>query len=309
MKNMVFSINDSLRSDAAAFVLQEQKNYYDGITAVAERIAADDDIKIVAIAGPSGAGKTTTAHILEGLLEKLGENVEVVSLDDFYMSFDRIPRLPDGRADIESVAALDAEEMKRCFDEIIKHGRCVMPTYDFVNKKSIPDSKVIDIGERGIVVVEGLHALNPVISNLVDRKNIFKLYISVNSSVFDENGETLLTSRQIRLMRRSLRDEVNRGADINHTLSLWSGVIEGEEKYLYCFKPTADAQLVTLHAFEPGLYKEKFLSMKKELREDTPLSDYFLKTAKALEGFDAVPAELIPENSLIREFIGDMGLK
>ncbi len=308
MKNTLTEINKGLKKDTKGFVEEQENNYFKGISAVAKTIAADDDIKIVAIAGPSGAGKTTTAHILEELLEKMGERVAVVSLDDFYLSWEYLPILPDGRQDIESVNALDTEAMKRCFADIIEKGSCLMPLYDFKSRTSIPDAKRIDVGKRGIVVVEGLHALNPVISGLVDRKNIYKIYISVNCPVLDENGEQLLSSRQIRLMRRSLRDEVTRGADINKTLSLWAGVIEGEEKYLYCFKPTADVQLVTLHSYEPALYKQRFLKMKEQLRYDTPLKDYFLKTADALEEFDTLSPSFIPEDSLIREFIGKEGL-
>ena len=121
----------------------------------------------------------------------------------------------------------------------------------------------------------------------------------------NEDGSRLLSSRQIRLARRGLRDRTFRGTPVNETLSLWQGVVEGEEKYLYCFKETADVQIKTLHIYEPCLYRNAILSLKDEIGEDAPLKDYFLKTAAALERFVPIESALVPENSLITEFMGN----
>ena len=288
------------------FIMQCNLEYVNNIESVAKKIADDNDIKIVAIAGPSGSGKTTTAHILENKLEKLDENVEVVSLDDFYLTADKLPVLPDGSTDIESVNSLDIELIKKCFEQIIKSGKASLPRYDFKTKTRIYDAKTIDIGDRGIVIVEGLHALNPLISDLVPRKNIFKIYISVNRSVDDENGVQLLSSRQIRLIRRILRDDRFRGSTATETLHLWNNVIDGESKYLYGFKNTADVKLYTFHPYELGVYRERFGKMRNGVNKNAPCYDYFIRTANALERFEVIDSNLVPENSLIREFIGDL---
>ena len=305
MKSTLQTINEYALNDPAGLVEKAENHYDREITETAQRIADDDSLKIVAIAGPSASGKTTTAHILSEKLQNLGEQTEVVSLDDFYLPTEQLPLTEDGKYDIESVKALDRELMKKCFGEIINTGKTELPKYVFAEKRRILSARSIDISGRGIVIVEGLHALNPVITDLVPRKNIFKAYISVNRSVFDDNGDVLLTSRQIRLMRRVLRDRIFRGSSVNETLALWKGVVEGEKKYLYCFKDTADVLIKTLHIYEPCLYRNDFCALCDETQNITDCRDYFLKTAEAVRKFVPLDEALIPHNSLIREFIGE----
>lgn len=305
MKSTLQKINEYALNDPAGLVEKAENHYDREITETAQRIADDDSLKIVAIAGPSASGKTTTAHILSEKLQNLGEQTEVVSLDDFYLPTEQLPLTEDGKYDIESVKALDRELMKKCFGKIINTGKTELPKYVFAEKRRILSARSIDISGRGIVIVEGLHALNPVITDLVPRKNIFKAYISVNRSVLDDNGEVLLTSRQIRLMRRVLRDRIFRGSSVNETLALWKGVVDGEKKYLYCFKDTADVLIKTLHIYEPCLYRNDFCALCDETQNITDCRDYFLKTAEAVRKFVPLDEALIPHNSLIREFIGE----
>lgn len=308
MINTLNEINKKALECPKQFIKDCDNEYLDNIVKIAKHIENDDNIKIVAIAGPSGSGKTTTAHILQEELKKLGEVVAVVSLDDFYLSEEKLPKLPDGSLDIESVNSLDIALIKEAFDAIIKDGKASLPRYDFKTKTSIPNANMLDIGDKGIVIVEGLHAMNPLISDLVLRKNIYKIYISVNRSVDDQNGVQLLSSRQIRLIRRVLRDDVFRGANATQTLHLWNNVIDGERKYLYCFKDTADVQLVTFHPYELGVYRERFGKMRSSVNKNAPCYDYFIKTANALERFEDIESDIVPDNSLIREFIGGLKL-
>lgn len=309
MINTLNQINQMATECPEEFIKACNKEYYNSIKSIAKHIEADDDIKIVAIAGPSGSGKTTTAHILQDELEKLNETVAVVSLDDFYLPEDKLPVLADGTTDIESVDSLDIELIKKCFHQIINTGKFNLPRYDFKTRSRIPNAQEIDIGDHGIVIIEGLHAMNPLISDVVERKNIYKMYISVNRSVDDQNGVQMLSSRQIRLIRRVLRDDRFRGATATETLYLWNNVIEGERKYLYCFKDTADIQLVTFHPYELGVYRESFGKMRNTVSKNAPCYDYFIKTANALERFVDIDSEMVPKNSLIREFIGELKLK
>lgn len=287
------------------FVKNAEKGYLKEVYDAAKRIADNDKIKIVSLAGPSGSGKTTTAHILCDRLSVIGEKPIVVSLDDFYYPPEELPVLPDGSKDYESVNSLNIELIKKCFSEIITVGKTMLPKYDFANKKSIPDYRSIDITDGGIVIVEGLHALNPLITDLVPRENIFKAYISVNCSILDNFGEQLLSSRQIRLVRRTLRDRIFRNTSVEKTLALWNGVVNGERKYLYCFKNTADAHIKTLHHYEPCVYRDDFVKLKDEISPDTVCYDYFMRTVAAIEKFKSLPKSAVPSKSLIREFIGD----
>ena len=301
--NSLYEINLAA-GNPSEFIKNAEKNYLREVYDAAKRIADNDDIKIVALAGPSGSGKTTTAHILCDRLAKIGEKPIVVSLDDFYYSPEKLPVLPDGKKDYESVNSLNIPLMKKCFSEIINNGKTCLPKYDFHNKKTIENHREIDITGGGIVIVEGLHALNPVITDLVPRENIFKAYISVNCSIMDNYGEQLLSSRQIRLVRRTLRDRIFRNTTVCETLKLWNGVVAGERKYLYCFKNTADAQIRTLHSFEPCIYRDTFVALKNEVTPDTVCYEYFMRTISAMEKFQSLDSKYVPKNSLIREFIG-----
>lgn len=291
--------------DPEKFINDCEKRYRLEIENTAEIIAADDRIKIVALAGPSGAGKTTTAHILCDELLKRGETPFVVSLDDFYLSEKDLPLLPNGAFDVESVNALDIVLMKQCFGEIIATGKTLLPRYDFASKTSIRNGRQLDVSNKGIVIVEGLHALNPIITDLVPNENIFKIYISVNNSIYDDAGNQLLSSHQIRLVRRIIRDIEFRGASVERTLEFWSGVVEGERKYLYCFKDRAQVQLKTLHHYEPCVYCNEIKELFKQVSQNANCYDYLKKTVCAMEKFTAMETDDIPSDSLIREFIGE----
>lgn len=305
MRNTLQTINNLALNNPKELVSRAERHYERELAEVAARIADNDDIKIVALAGPSASGKTTTAHILCEKLHALGEETEVISLDDFYLPVDELPVLEDGTRDIESVNALDIPLLKKCFNEIIETGKTLLPKFKFSEKSRILGAREIDVSGRGIAIVEGLHALNPLITDLVPRKNIFKAYISVNRGILNEDGSQLLSSRQLRLARRVLRDRTFRGTPVNETLSLWQGVVEGEKKYLYCFKETADVQIKTLHIYEPCLYRNEFLKLKDEVKGETPLKEYFLKTARSLERFVPIDISLLPPDSLITEFVGN----
>lgn len=305
MINTLSAINEQIRENAVLFIKECEEEYTGQIRNLAKRIADNDDIKIVSIAGPSAAGKTTTAHILMNELSKLNEKTAVVSLDDFYLPLEKLPLNSDGSRDIESVNAMDIVRIKQAFRDIIENGAALLPRFDFLTKSRIENAKEINIGSRGIVIVEGLHALNPLITGTVPKNNILKIYISVNKEIVDDEGRRILSSRRIRLIRRLLRDKKFRGAEAEETLSLWDNVVKGEEKYLYCFKDTADVKLTTLHPYELCVYKDEFCNMKNNVDESTPSYDYFIRAVNALRHFESISGDLIPENSLIREFIGD----
>ena len=305
MKYTLCDINKLAQDNPKELIEISQKAYFEEINAIAKKISSNDELKIVSIAGPSGSGKTTTAHILCDLLKEYGEETVVVSLDDFYLSGDELPLLPDGTRDIESVNALDIQLINKCFSEIIEFGKTMLPKFDFKTKTRIIEDRLADITNHGIVIIEGLHALNPLITDLVPHKNIYKIYISVNDAIYDKKGDKVIYSKQVRLARRVLRDRIFRGASVNDTLTLWDGVVKGEEKFLYCFKDTADALLKTFHLFEPCIYKDEFISLENEVSKDNVSYRYFMNTANALKCFASLNRDYVPQNSLIREFIGN----
>ena len=304
MMNSVTQINEAAKTPER-LIFEAERDYEKEIVAVAQHIADHDEIKIVSLAGPSASGKTTTAHILYDTLKQLGEKPEVVSLDDFYLPPGREPLDENGKPDWEGVNALDLPLIQECLGEVISTGKTCLPRFDFKTKEQILRDREVDISDHGILIVEGLHALNPLITDLVPRENICKIYISVNCAIEDSFGEQLISSREIRLMRRILRDRIFRNASVNDTLEMWNKVVAGERKNLYCYKNTADFRVKTLHVYEPCIYRDIFMSTLPELREDVPCKDYYMRTWNAVKQFRSLETKYVPDDSLIREFIGN----
>lgn len=296
-------INRRVREDITAFVAESERRYHDEIWAIVDAIKADSDNKIIMIAGPSGSGKTTTAYILCDCLSACGKHTEVVSLDDFYLNRGDSPRDSEGNLDFESVEALDIPEIRRCFGRIIDEGECDMPIFDFESGRRKSRRKHIDVRGGGLLIVEGLHALNPMISEPLPKKNLFKVYISVSRSICDSEGKTVLSSRQMRLIRRMSRDSIYRAIPPQETYEMWKRVLRGEEKYLYGFKPTADRVVATLHEYEPCVFKNTAISLLSQISPDSEDYDYVRSTARSLELFSAVNESVVPDESLLREFI------
>ncbi len=303
MKLTVDYINKRATEGVSLFIKESEKRYYDEIYSVAREIISDSDKKIIMIAGPSGSGKTTTAHILKDYLINNGKKTEVVSLDDFYLDFEEAPLDEEGEPDFETVHSLDIAEINRCFKEIIENGSSLVPIFDFGVKKRKTIRKNINIKNDGILVVEGLHALNPLLFEHLPTKNIFKIYISVTRTIYDAQGETLLSSRQMRLVRRMSRDAIYRNASAQQTFDMWENVIAGESKHLYKFKPTADRCLTTLHEYEPCVFKNRVIELLSQINPLSEDYDYVLSTINGLKKFVSIEESLVPEESLIREFI------
>ncbi len=305
MNNTISEINNAANLDFRRFIDICEEEYHDEIMSVAQHISDNAHLKVVMIAGPSGAGKTTSALLLSNYLLKLGIHAQIVSLDNFYLSRQDLPILPNGERDTESVNALDIKEMQHCFLEIENYSKTKMPFYDFEAGKSIKGKIEIDITNNGILIVEGLHALNPVITDCLREENLYKIYISVNEGIYNDKGDRVLTSRKIRFIRRTLRDEKTRGADINATLKLWWQVGYGEEQYLYCFKDRADILLKTLHPYELCVYKERFLKSAKAVLEDSDNYKYVKNITEVIKQITPINPNAVPKNSLIREFLGE----
>ena len=294
---------NELSNDTVSFIHKSEEAYHEKISAVVDEIIKDKNKKIICVAGPSASGKTTTSGFLAKELKKRGVEASVVSLDNFYGAEEDMPRLPDGRADYETVYALDLKEVERAFKEIISVGKTDIPVFDFLKHKRSDKRQIIDITNGGILIVEGLHAINPVIYANLPQESIFKIYISVNQSIYNEDGSVALKSHQLRFIRRLCRDSVYRSSDAKNTLRLWTMVVAGERKYLYHLKYTADATLVTLHEYEPCLFKNIALKLLENLPLDSENYEEAMYIKKVLEGFNSIDPSLVPKTSLMQEFI------
>ena len=300
--NTLSKINDLAQSNPKVLIETAEHNYDNELNNLVKNIIENEEYKIILIAGPSGSGKTTTAHIIKNKLSKYSKRAEVVSLDHFFLPMDKMPLQDNGEKDFESVYSLDIPEIHRCFNQLLSNGKTNIPVFSFLSA-SREEKHTIDISNGGILIVEGLHALNPILTDELNQNNLLKIYISVNRTVYDDNNNKLLSSKQLRLIRRMSRDFLYRNTDALKTLKLWTSVVKGEEKYLYCFKDTADVKLFTFHSYEPCIFRNIIVELLKDLPENADNYEYIMDAKNALEKFVSIDFNLVPENSLIREFI------
>lgn len=285
------------------FIEKTEEDFSNKVKMLAADIISDKKNKIVLVAGPSAAGKTTTSSLLQNALKKAGHPSSTVSLDNFYGGDHEKPTLPDGRPDFESVYSLDLNALERFFSDILSKNKAQMPVFDFLKHKRSSNKELIDLSDEGILIVEGLHALNPVITQNLLSDNLFKIYISINASIYDDENNELLSSRQIRLARRLSRDAVYRASGAFNTLRLWTAVVRGEEQYLYKFKSSADVVFSTIHYYEPCIFKKRVCSLLKDLPKNAENYEYAMQLNDALIRFPDIAEEMIPPASLLHEFL------
>lgn len=301
--NILSNINSLALNNPNELIVRAEQSYYNEIDSIFNKIINNNNCKIVLLAGPSGSGKTTSAHILKTKLDAAGKNAKVVSLDHFFLSAEKMPKQDNGDPDFESVYSLDVPLIHKCLNELITIGITTIPVFSFKTKSREEVGHIVDITDGGILIVEGLHALNPVLTDKLNSKNLFKIYISVNCTVVDDNGNRLLSSRQMRLIRRMSRDYIYRNTTAVNTLKLWTSVVKGEEKYLYPFKEKADVLLKTYHCYEPCIFKNIILNLLCDLPVTADNYNYIMAAKNSLEKFVSIDADLVPNSSLIREFI------
>ena len=283
------------------FIKECEEEYHALVERIACKITSDKDVRILLLAGPSGSGKTTTANMICDRIKSHGEGCIVVSLDDFYRSFDdpEYPVLVDGSRDLESVEALDIPLLSETLSCIANSREFLLPKYDFKVSRRV-SSTLHSPMSSGCVIIEGLHALNPRIFSSLPQRSVFKLFISVSTNINHE-GERILSGRKIRFVRRMVRDSIYRNASAEMTLAMWKNVLVGEDKYLYPNRKYADMSFNTFHPFELSVtrgFVERLIT--EDLAQRDPYAMTVLSAAKMVEPIDI---SLVPDNSLIREFI------
>ena len=282
-------------------IRREEITYHARVHEIAERTVNNKNIKLILLAGPSGSGKTTTANMICDAVKELGKWAQVISLDDFYKPHDdpSYPKCDDGKHDYECPEALDLDMLSETLGCIVNERPFPVPKYDFKTgqRAGVTVHSPLD---NGCIIIEGLHALNPKISKKLPKEKILKIFVSVSTNI-NVDDYRILSGRKVRFVRRLVRDSIYRGADARRTLSMWRAVLDAEDVYLYPFKSEADIAFDTFHTFELGVMKdfaEKLLSEELASREP-----YVRCVLDALAQIEHIDIDLVPENSLIREFI------
>ncbi len=294
------TVNYMARSPMDMISLAERE-YHSRIGELADLISQNEDIKIVLLAGPSGSGKTTGANLLSDAIRDRGVESLVVSLDNFYKDADdpTYPVLADGNKDYECPQALNLDELGEMLLHACEGREFEIPRYEFKSSKKIGVQKHAPIA-HGCLIIEGLHALNPIISSFLPREKIFKLFVSVSTNIND-GGERILSGKKLRFIRRMVRDSLYRGTNAEKTLDMWRNVLHSEEIYLYPYKESADVAFDTFHIFEPCVMAP--FAKRLITRELAEKNEYAMTVYNAINLIDPIDAHLVPENSLIKEFI------
>ena len=285
------------------FTNSEEDKYFDQIKSIASNIVRYNK-KIILLSGPSASGKTTSSFLLQRELSKLGVSSHVLNMDEFFYDIDTIP-VVDGKPDIENLCALDVDTIKKCLGEIIDTGKTMTPQFDFATHKRKKEWVEVDVPSNEVVLMEGIHALNPAITEGLDDGKIYKVYVHC-SVQFLLGEDILLSSEDIRLIRRLVRDDRDRGTPPEQTVEMWADVLKGEKRNITPYIEYAHAHLNTAHAYEPMLYKDIFDDIMVRDSEHSGKEYYAVlrKLQQELLPFSSLPTSTISPNSVIREFVG-----
>lgn len=259
-------------------------------------------VKVILIAGPSSSGKTTSCSKLAMYLHSFGLTPKMISMDNFFKDRVDTPRKKNGDYDFECLEAIDLKLFNKTIKDLLEGKTVKMPEFDFYTGEKKFKKEMI-LAPTDILLIEGIHALNPKLLPEVDRKTKYKIYLSPLTSVnIDRDNRIYLTDT--RLLRRMIRDNRTRGYNVSDTLKLWKDVREGEEKYIFPYQDEADYVFDTSLIYEFCLLKTYVMPLLYSVTSDDPNYAEAVRLLKVLNVFLPIPSEAIPADSILREFIG-----
>lgn len=294
----VEEINKKIKKNAKSFVEECEYNYRVQLEKIAEDIMArKNPVKIILLGGPSCAGKTTSAKLLDSVLETYGKNVISIEMDNFFISRDERPRLPNGSVDYDSINIVDLKLMKKCLTELFKNGKAMFPRYDFINGVNVPNSELIEADKDTIIIFEGIHVLNPKLIAELGTDDFYKIFIN-NFDGYELGGKKI-EPREFRMVRRMVRDVQFRGVSLSNTIKHWKDVTEAEDLYIMPHSNDVDSKINTSHAYELGLFRSEIL----DALESGDIDNQKLPWVEFFETSEDVAEELLPSSTLMKEFI------
>ncbi|MCL2368784.1 MAG: nucleoside kinase [Oscillospiraceae bacterium] len=299
------AINDRLRSDPKDFVLECDAEYWNKVEEAAGLISGNMQTSpVVLLSGPSGSGKTTTAQQIATALKRRGIGCTAISLDRYFITVDlkTVGRTPEGAIDYESPARLDMELIDEHFHMLNAREEILIPSFNFTRQiRNWAKATPLKLGQNEVAIFEGIHALNDDIAGR--HPEAFKLYVSARSNIMD--GENLIfKGTWMRLVRRMVRDNNFRGFDPTHTLTHWGDIRQGEKMYISPFKDRANYKFDSSLPYEVSLMKQFALPLFKILPPDAERFGVLGHIRPAFQKFTDLSAEMVPDTSLMREFIG-----
>ena len=278
--------------------LQEKK-----IAQIAEDITQRKGVKLVLLAGPSSSGKTTSCKRLSIQLAVSGLKPLQISLDDYFVDREKTPKDESGEYDYESIYALDLKLINEQFNALFRGEEVELPKYDFQSGKSKRSGKKLKMNDHNVLVVEGIHALNPELTSQIPDEQIYRVYASALTTILLDNHNYIPTTDN-RLLRRIIRDNKYRGVSAQETIHRWPSVRAGENKWIFPFQENADAMLNTAMLYELAVIKMQAEPLLQLVPENCEEYAEAYRLLKFLKYFKGIPYNNLPPTSLLREFLG-----
>lgn len=297
-------INKMASETPEHFIIDAEAAYDRQIRTLADDICRHAlERPITLISGPSGSGKTTTACRLEQILDAAGFETHTLSMDDYYADGSRNAQIVDqfGKPDYESPLRLDIDLLNTQLEQLARGEEVELPRFDFANQKQCKSGKMLRRRPHELIIMEGIHALNPEVTG-TSHAIANRVYLSVRTRI--TNGDELLHPSLIRFARRLIRDNRTRGRNPEETLEMLSSISRGENLYIMPYKHLADYELDTFLSYELSVYRPLLLETVRQLAGEAPQEKGVGDLLRFMEGMVALDDAWVPEQSLVREFIG-----
>lgn len=283
--------------------LQEKK-----IAHIADEIAQRKGVKLILLAGPSSSGKTTTCKRLSIQLIANGLRPLQISLDDYFVDREQSPRDENGDYDFESIHALNLKLINEQFNALFHGEEVELPRYDFPTGKSVKSGNTLKMEDNNVLVVEGIHALNPELTAQIPEELKYRVYVSALTTILLDDHNYIPTTDN-RLLRRIIRDYKYRGVDARETIRRWPSVRAGENKWIFPFQENADVMFNSAMLFELAVIKQQAEPLLEQVPENCPEYSEAYRLLKFLKYIKPIPNTDIPPTSLLREFLGGSSFK
>ncbi|MBP3327106.1 MAG: nucleoside kinase [Coprococcus sp.] len=259
--------------------------------------------RIVLIAGPSSAGKTTFSHRLSIQLRAMGMIPHAIAADNYFVNREDNPKDENGNYDFECLGAMDLKLLNNDVTGLLEGNRVELPEFNFKTGRREYHGNYLQIGEMDVLIMEGIHSLNPEMTYRLNENDKYKIYISPLNQLYIDD-ETKVSTLDSRLLRRMVRDNRARGNDVEKTLSMWNSVRSGEEKYIFPYESEADAMFNSGLLYEYAAIKPYALPLLESISALAEYEADVLRLKTFLNRFEELDTEYIPLNSILREFIG-----
>lgn len=281
-----------------AEALHEKKIAY-----IADEINKDRSIKLITISGPSSSGKTTFCKRLDIQLRVNGLVPIQISLDDYFVNREDTPRDEFGELDFESINALDLKLFNEHLLLLMDGKEVELPTFNFMTGKREWNGHKVKLPKDGVIIIEGIHGLNNMLTQSIEDEHKFKIYISPLTEINIDYHNRISTT-DVRMIRRIVRDHLSRGYDVEYTLKMWPSIKRGEDKYIYPFQEEADIMFNTALIYELAVLKKYAIAELIKVQPESPVYNEAVRLLEFLQMFKEIDKYHVPSNSLMREFIG-----